>query len=226
MATDLQQIIDNKLKLTASIGKANSLRDFGGMWKVNGLYLLDGVEKLGCKWGEMVDKHWPVEFDEDAKTRGIEKKILKRNYDFRTLALLPEDIEKADVSLLYDVVLHQDNFQEVLKQVCRLTNKYVVIAQPFFNGNSLPYSATLLQFLPLEIREKIHCEMWSNWMIENYGDTTKLSVDNWMWGQSLQLIIKLMGGYGWKVSEQPEHHKFTIPMENQWEFTGLIFEKI
>lgn len=208
-----EKIIDHKLRLISSIGQAKSIRDFGGMWKVDGLYLVEGAKDLKCEEAEMIDKLKTEKYEESIK--GSVTTFLYHDIDFRELAT--SDLYPMEVSLLNDVVLHQDNFTEVLKQVSRLTTKYIVIQQPCYEGFNIPSSCSLLQFMPMEWRKKLYNIMWVD-----QSDQEKFNVDIWMWAQSRQLLIDILKGYGWTVEEDKQ---YTFLISDNWFYTGLVFKK-
>lgn len=215
------KIFEEKLKLTTKLKQAESIRDFGGMWKVNGMYLTDGAYQLHCKFASMVDKLKTPEYDlavEKLQVKdGIQFEYI--DTDFRELATYQctRKMQKTEVSLLNDVLLHQNNFTEVIKQVCQLTTGYIIVNQPFYEGFEIPSSCTLLQFMSPEWKKKLYNIMWVD-----QRELNEYSVDIWMWAQSLQLMIDIFKGYGWKPKQDCS---YTFPIENNWHYTGIIFEK-
>lgn len=216
------KIIKSKKELTASInkvGKVESIRDFGGMWKVNGTYLLEGAKDLKVKRASMVDKlitdHYKKQVEEYTEQYGIKFKY--DDVDFRDLA--DAKLGPMDVSLFNDVLLHQDNFTEVIRQTCNITNRYIVVAQPFYEGFDIPSSCSMIQFMDEKWKKKLYNFMWID-----QRELDKFSVDIWMWAQSTQLMIDIFKGYGWKVREDLGSIDFEI--ENDWHYRGLIFGKM
>lgn len=211
MSDIIYKIIESKKEFVSRIGKAESVRDFGGMWKVNGLYLLDAVQKLGSSYGSMVDKLHTSEFKKEADK--LNARIEHVKIDFRELATA--ELEPTQVSMLNDVLLHQNNFTEVIRQATFLTEEYIVIQQPFYEGFSIPASCSLLQFMEKEWRDRLHNEMWID-----SSDQTAFNVDIWMWAQSMGLFIDIMKGYGWGLVDS-----YSFPIENTWVYGGLLFKK-
>lgn len=213
-------IREPKIGLAASLkGKGvNSVRDFGGMWKVNGLYLIEAVKALHPVDGQMVDNFCTEEFKQEAAKVDNGKNTLEYiKGDFREIDSLK--LEPVDVSLFYDVLLHQDNFTDVIKRVTKLTNKYICVAQPFYEGFNRPDACSLIQFMTPKEKEGMSCYMWDT-IAE---PVERFSVDIWMWAQSLRLITDVFKGYGWVPV--PGGKTFDFPMQNQWHYTGLIFQK-
>jgi len=215
MADELtQKIFEPKLAITASIGAAESIRDYGGMWKVDGMFLLEGAKALNCKRAEMIDKFKTPGFEEAAKN--IEAEVIYTELDFRELG--SSDLAPVEVSLLNDVLLHQNNFTKVIKQECAITTKYIAVNQPFYEGFAIPSSCSLLQFMPIEWKKKLWNVMWID-----QRELDEFSVDIWMWAQSKQLMIDIFKGYGWKPKQD---RGYTFSIDNGWEYAGILFDRI
>lgn len=168
----LPEIKSEKIKLTTDIGSADSIRDFGGLWGVFGLYLIEGAKALNCKFAQMVDVTPRPEFDENIKKA---QKIVPTEYnmfraDFRVPSIF-QYLVNVDVSLLYEVILHQDNHVEVIRNVISKTNKHICFAQPMMKEKmfQLPSGCTLLQFFPEELKDQIRYNNW--WGKEPVVDT-------------------------------------------------------
>src|SRR2546430_12768349 len=63
----VEEVRARKIALIAEIGHADSIRDFGGLWGVHGLYLLEGVRRLGATFAEMIDVTPREEFIEGVR---------------------------------------------------------------------------------------------------------------------------------------------------------------
>lgn len=221
MSQFFDTIREPKINLAATLKgeQINSIRDFGGMWKVNGLYLLEAAKSLQPKWAEMVDNICTPEFkdsQEKLKPQGIDVRYTQA--DFSDVGYL--DLEPADVSLFYDVLLHQDNFVEVIRQVGKITNKYICVVQPFYENFNYPDACSLIQFMTPEEKKSMACEMWST--ID--APRERFDVNVWMWAQSRRLISDVFKGYGW--IETGETFNFPMPPQgSNWVYSGMIFKK-
>jgi len=192
----LEERQEEKLRLVREIGRADSIRDYGGLWGVHGLYLLEGAKALRCRRAEMVDYEPFPEFDENVKRLQaewpVEVEMIKASFQRPSLY---DTLGPVDVALLYDVLLHQDNVDVVIKKVAENTSKVVCVAQPVMVEAlfSLPNGCVNLQFYPEELKDILRCP--GLWPPE--PPTTTFTTTFWMWGQTVSFLTSMFGGYGW-----------------------------
>lgn len=212
-----QEIKYSKIQLVSSIGNAESIRDFGGIWGVNGLYLLEGSKNLKCKFAEMIDITPRKEYEENIeKYKEITNcKYNMINADFRDSSIF-YDLQDVEVSLLYEVILHQDNAVEVIKNVIKSTKKFVCFAQPVMKEElfCLPNACVNLQFYPEQLKDILRFAGW--WEKERV--VTRFDTSCWMWGQTASYIISIFQGYGWKLAHMELYH-----MADYWNYVMARF---
>lgn len=187
----------------AAAGKGiTSLRDFGGVYLVKGRYLLGGGGATRVSFVSMVDTlaNSPDFLEEVG--------AFSRRYPAKEVELIVDDFRRpetfrslrpSDKSLLYEVLLHQENFVDVVNMVRKATRKEVVVAQPVLKPRlySLPGSCSLLQFWPEELKEELrHASFWPRENRPKVFDTSK-----WMWGHTASLIDDVFKGFGWKKTK-------------------------
>lgn len=197
-AISIAEIRERKIALVAGYGQADSIRDYGGLWGVFGLYLLQGAKALGCKSAEMIDVTPRAEFaaaiSELQAQMAIE--VTMTQADFRN-----PDIYKAldakSVSLLFEVVLHQDNAEEVIKNVLAKTTSCVCFAQPVLKEEvfQLPNGCVNLQFFPEDLKDALRIPDW--WPKE--PPVERFTTRYWMWGQTASYIQSIFHGHGWRL---------------------------
>lgn len=186
-----------KMRLIEEIGRAESVRDYGGLWGVDGWYLAQAVRILQCRKAWMVDSLMPSESwlnQQDELNRTLGCKIETRRADFRD-RLVYFDIEAADVSLLYDVLLHNDVACEVIKNVCSKTTKKICVAQPVLKERrfSFPNACVNLQFAPASLKQRLRKDL-SCWPAEPEVDYFEAAF--WIWGQTRSFLSSVFYGYG------------------------------
>jgi hypothetical protein len=193
----IDEIRQAKIDLIEQIGSADSIRDFGGLWGVDGLYLLSGTRALGCSFAEMIDVTPREEFLANSLALQRERpvQINMIEVDFRTPELY-RILRPVEVALLYDVLLHQDTMAEVVKGVTATTRERICVAQPVLKEAvfPLPSAAVNLQFYDEELKDELRTDSW--WPKEppvELFDTSK-----WMWGQTPSFIESFFRGYGWR----------------------------
>lgn len=186
-----------KVELVSGCLGAKSLRDFGGLYLVHGKYLLEPAVALGARFASMVDVTPRVEFEvEIAKARqqipNLEVEFVNR--DFRESQTW-DNLRPVDVSILFEVLLHQENYVEVLRNAVKRTDQYICIAQPVLKEEEFPFpaAAVLLQF-------------WEETLKREYREGTfwpeeppceRFTPSCWMWGQTTSHFVHLMHGFGW-----------------------------
>jgi hypothetical protein len=186
-----------KIGLIAEIGRADSIRDFGGLWGVHGLYLLEGARALGASFAEMIDVTPREEFLEACRRLQAELPVQMNMIvaDFRMPSLY-DALQPADVSLLYDVLLHQDTAVEVMRNVAAKTRHHICVAQPVLREDLLPLpnGTVNLQFYSEELKDELRQGSW--WPKEPFVD--RFDTSKWMWGQTPSYLTSVFSGYGWK----------------------------
>jgi hypothetical protein len=115
--------------------------------------------------------------------------------DFRDSRLFLR-MAPTEVALLYDVLLHQDNAVEVVKNVASKTTHHICVAQPVMKEElfSLPNGSVNLQFYPEELKDQLRYPGW--WEKEPRRDS--FSPEFWMWGQTASYLTSIFHGYGWE----------------------------
>jgi hypothetical protein len=181
----------------ARIEGSESIRDFGGIYLVHGRYLLRGADLPTTKKISMVDVSPRDEYLTAVQEwltahPGVVHEFVQgdfRNSDVYT------DLAPVDVSLLYEVLLHQENYVEVIRNVTTRSRMAVCVAQPVLRERlfSLPSSATLVQFLDEDLKNELR--NGSFWPEEPRVD--RFSPNFWMWGHTPSHLIDVFAGFGW-----------------------------
>lgn len=157
------------------------------------------MKKLNLTFVSMVDVNITPEFLTETKALshwGTEYEILTA--DFRQPALF-DGLRDVDASLLYEVLLHQETYVSVMKNVCDSTCKYIYIAQPCIREDffSLPSGVVLLQFYPDALKDLLKTN--SFWGKETESGNGLFDPARWMWGHTTSHLISVMSGFGWKL---------------------------
>jgi hypothetical protein len=199
-----------------------SLRDFGGCYLVHGRYLLHAARARRLGFISMVDVNPLPEFLAAAAALRAEQpdtEVETVRGDFRDPALFTP-LVPTEASLLYEVLLHQENYVEVMRNVCARTTRYVCIAQPCLREElcALPASAVLLQFHDEALKDLLRTD--SFWPKE--PPTATFTTAHWMWGQTTSHLVHVMQGFGWRLAHGTVVDDVCGPM---WEYPLLVFEK-
>jgi hypothetical protein len=217
---DFDEMKQRKVDLIAGSVGIESLRDFGGLYAVYGKYLLEPAVRLNCRFASMIDGTPRVEFGEKTAQAKAENPGLAVEYiraDFRDPALYAS-LSVVDASILYEVLLHQENYVQVVKSVISRTTKSIFFTQPCLREGlfPIPAAAVLLQFYPDALKEVLRSNCF--WPIEPAVDT--YAPQYWMWGQTTSNIITIFQGFGWELDRGEVIENLTGDF---WEYPLLRF---
>jgi hypothetical protein len=182
---------------------SSSYRDFGGCYLVGGRYLYfsksSEIELLS-----MVDLNFTKEWYSNKaifESQNTSTEIEEVNKDFRDLSSF-QDLRIVDSSLLYEVLLHQENYISVIHEVIKKTRKSIHVAQPVLKENTFPNpsSSTLLQFWPENLKDEFR--MGSFWPKEKRVDL--FETNYWMWGHTTSHLNDVFKGFGWELENSVE----------------------
>jgi hypothetical protein len=217
------EVKQRKEELAASLPGITSLRDFGGCYLVHGRYLLHATLANKLAFASMVDINPTPDFlaaVEAARQSAPGTEFETVHGDFREPTLF-SNLRETDASLLYEVILHQDNYVEVMKNVCAKTRKFVCIAQPCIREDlfDLPAAAVMLQFYDETLKDLLR--NGSFWPKE--PPTKFFTTAHWMWGQTTSHLIAILHGFGWDLSTGYVVDNVCGPC---WEYPMLVFAKL
>jgi hypothetical protein len=130
-------------------------------------------------------------------------------------------LRHVDASILFEVLLHQDNYVEVIRQVCSSTRKYICVAQPCLREtfSTLPASSVLLQFYDEELKNLLRED--SFWPKEPKSKTFR--TDRWMWGQTTSHLVDVFKGYGWRLKNGKN---VTNACGHHWDYPLMVFSRL
>ncbi|MBI3298068.1 MAG: hypothetical protein HYZ75_07890 [Elusimicrobia bacterium] len=215
------QLAAQKLLLPLEVGQVDSVRDYGGGYRVAGRYLLETAAALKAGYAQLIDGTPSPAFD--VKARAFARKHGARvsylRADFRDKELYAR-LPAADVSLLYEVLLHQDNAVEVLRNVTRRTRRAVCVAQPCLKDElfPLPAAAVNLQFYPAALKAKLRKGVfWPRERTPERFDTAR-----WMWGQTTSWLLSVFWGLGWEPERVAIDRR---SFGKYWEYSFLRFRR-
>jgi len=216
------EVMALKEAMAATLPPISSLRDFGGCYLVHGRYLLNPTRLLKLKFASMIDVNPLPEFAvavEQARMDTPYTEFETVRGDFRDPALFA-GLRPTDASLLYEVLLHQENYVEVLRNVCAVTGRFICIAQPclreaFF---SLPAGAVLLQFYDEALKDLLRAQ--SFWPKEPRVE--RFMPAHWMWGQTVSHLVAVMQGFGWDLKSGSVVDNVCGP---SWEYPLMVFAR-
>jgi len=221
-SNDYGEVMALKEAMAASLPGITSLRDFGGCYLVHGRYLLNPTRLLKLRFASMIDVNPLPEFAVAVEQARMDTPITEFETirgDFRDPNLF-KLLRSTDAALLYEVLLHQENYVEVLRNVCAGTERFICIAQPCLRESffSLPAGAVLLQFYDEALKDLLRAQ--SFWPAEPRAD--RFTPAHWMWGQTVSHLVAVMQGFGWDLKSGSVVDGVCGP---SWEYPLMVFAR-
>jgi hypothetical protein len=209
-----------KEEMAASLPGITSLRDFGGCYLVYGRYLLNPVRRLKLRFSSMIDVNPLPEYlaaVDQARLETPDTEFETVRADFRDPSLFAR-LRVTDAALLYEVLLHQENYVEVMRNVCERTAKFICIAQPCLRETffTLPAGAVMLQFYDEPLKDLLRAQ--SFWPKEPRVE--RFTPAHWMWGQTISHLVAVMQGFGWDLRSGRVIENVCGP---NWEYPLMVF---
>lgn len=214
------RLMPDKLKLINTAFKKKkiiSFADFGGIWNVHGGYTFYILSKYEISKAYLVDT-----FYTDTALRFAKKypscKLIKG--DIRELETINK-IERVDLIIFFDVLLHQINWKEVLA-FCSQKADLIAIYNPQYQTEK---SVRLLELgakeyfdlLPDVTKYKIYKHLFT----EKHKEVEQ-SPAIWQWGITDDDLIKTMNVLGYSVI----YHIDGLHWENpKFQSKGFLFKK-
>ena len=209
-----------KEELAATLPDIRSLRDFGGCYLVHDHYLLQAARRLHLRLAGMIDINVTPEFMCAAEElQRLDTRIETVHADFREGSTFADLIE-TDASLLYEVLLHQENYVEVIRHVCAKTSRFICVAQPCLCEElfTLPAAAALLPLYDDDLKGLLRTDGF--WPEEDDADL--FTPAHWIWGHTSSHLVDIMRGMGWflRKGEVVDNVAGTY-----WDYPLLLFER-
>jgi hypothetical protein len=187
---------------------------FGDIYIVEGSYTVKCIE-FGCKRATLVDTV------ETCGWLDERKKNPKLNFykgDFSNTLFMKSIPEKYDVSIAFDVLLHQPPLINTLELILEKTSRRICIFQPMLleqeNKNTLVY-------LPGSENADIH-PMNQGVSSVNIFDIMEVNQSRWIWGITPSFMKNVLKGSGFDIIYEIDGG--SLP-NKKWFYWGCIAEK-
>lgn len=195
-----------KVELIRSLPRAQSVRDYGGLWGVDGIYLEEAVRHCGCTEASMIDSlspssSWAQRVDRIHSELHCTVESIRA--DFREDAVLTS-LKAMEISLLYDILLHQIDPVHILWRILEKTTHFICIAQPVLRDSlfALPNASVNLQFYSRDLKRKLR-GVYGGW--PDHEMFAVFSPAQWIWGQTVSYIDSVLYGFGWRPEQSTIH---------------------
>jgi hypothetical protein len=203
-----------KLKLLDQAMPAESAIVFGDVYVVEGAYT-QYAHDLGCERTVLVDS---------LETPGwLQTRLGRPNLDFYkgdfSDALFMKSIrERFDISVVYDILLHQPPLLHTIHLMLELTASKILICQPVLKEREVPNT---LVYLPGNPDPALYPLAEQSVEYKAF-DVKGVNQSNWIWGMTPSLLKSVLAGEGFEVT----HEEDCVDMGNPaWMWWGCIAER-
>jgi hypothetical protein len=204
-------IVALKLELLERATPADSAAIFGDMWRVDGAYALSCLE-LGCGRVVVVDASETFEW----QRRRLEHPQLDfYKGDFGNAWFMQSLRERFDLTIAYDVLLHQAPLLHTLHLILAHTYERICICQPVLRERETPNT---LVYLPGNRDASLHPAP-DNVDYDNFFDVDAVNPAKWIWGMTQSLVRSVMAGEGFEITFEKSGPEAPNP---DWFWWGCI----
>lgn len=206
-------VVQFKTAILAKAMPADSAVVFGDMWKVDGFYTKKTLE-LGCKRAVLIDS---LETPTWLKTRLQNPQIDFFKGDFSNPLFMKSIVEKFDVGVAFDILLHQPPLLSTLHLMLEKIGKRFCVVQPMLREQQFPNTLIYLpgntdDLYPLKLT---HGEY-------RMFDVSQVNQSHWIWGMTASFLHAVLDGEGFELIHQEE----LSPLENEkWVWGGYVYER-
>ena len=138
--------------------------------------------------------------------------------DFASWPFMAAIAERFDVTVAYDVMLHQAPLVHTFNLVLAKTAKRICIVQPMLKELAMPNS---LVFLPGNTDPDLH-PMGEDTADYHIFNPEEVNQSRWMWGMTPSFVRSILSGEGFRiVHEEPS---FDLP-NPRWFWWGCVAER-
>lgn len=207
------EVVRFKTAILTKAMPAESAVVFGDMWKVDGFYTKKTLE-LGCKRAVLVDS---LETPSWLKTRLQYPQIDFFKGDFSNPLFMKSILEKFDLGVGFDILLHQPPLLNTLHLMLEKIDKRFCVVQPMLREQQFPNTLIYLpgntdDLYPLKLT---HGEY-------RMFDIAQVNQSHWIWGMTATFLHAVLSGEGFDLIHQEE----MAPLENErWFWGGYIYER-
>jgi hypothetical protein len=211
--------ITTKLELIDKVEEVETVLEYGGVWRVDMLYLKYCLNK-GALSGIEVDNLPPI-------TKWPEITFLQG--DFRDSSLL-EQTPQADLVLLYDIILHQANVMHTFRSLIAKAKKYVAFNQPMFDipGHALPNA---MFYLPGSDLSKYGVSVGERGSLkvekpEDFGPHGLDNPNKWHWAMSPDIVRTWFRFLGFRIVHEAREKAEVKWLGQGWVQWGCLAERV
>jgi hypothetical protein len=203
-----------KLELLERAMPARSAAVFGDMYIVEGAYTLRCLE-LGCERVVLVDS---LETPGFQRTRLEHPRLDFYKGDFASGPFMASIQEQFDVTVVYDILLHQAPLLHTIHLMLEKTAQRICICQPVLKERDTP---NMLVYLPGNTNRELYPLAEPSGEYKAF-DAQAVNQSNWIWGMTPSLLRSVLAGEGFEVTEAHDGPDMPNPA---WMWWGCIAER-
>jgi hypothetical protein len=220
MGFTVEKIIDIKKSILKAAFPALSAAVFGDIYGVDGLYAQECLT-LGCKRILLVDS---VETPEWLKLRLRNPELDFYKADFSDPVFMTCIKEEFDITVAFDILLHQAPLLSTLHSILDKTRQRICIFHPMIkeqeHANTLIYLPGITKddaktFYPLEEKHDEY-QMF---------DPSLVNHSKWIWGMTPSFLDNVLLGEGFQITFQKNYGPLTEATDSTWFYYGCIAER-
>jgi len=206
-------VVQFKVKMLTQAMPADATVVFGDIWKVNGFYTKKTLE-LGCKRVVLIDS---LETSKWLETRLQYPQIDFFKGDFSNPMFMKSILEKFDLGVAFDILLHQPPLLNTLHLILEKIDKRVCVVQPMLREQKFPNT---LIYLPGNNNDLYPLKL-TNGEYRMF-DISQVNQSHWIWGMTATFLHAVLKGEGFDLIYEEE----LGPLENEkWYWGGYLYEK-
>jgi len=195
----------------------HSFADFGGVWNVHGGYTFYVLSKYKISKAYLIDTFYTDTVFRFARKYPQCELIRADIRDSDTIGR----IQKIDLGILFDVLLHQINWKEVLAFCARKTD-IIAIYQPQYLGEKTTKLLELGMKRYFELVPDIANDRIYKYLFTGKHNEVKDSPAIWQWGITDDDLIKTASNLGYDVIYTSEGSHWINP---KFQSKGFLFRK-
>jgi hypothetical protein len=203
-----------KLRMLERSMPAENALVVGDMYVVEGGYTKALLE-MGCKRSALVDT---IETPNWLNDRLEDHRIDFYKGDFASWPFMTAIHERFDLTVAFDVMLHQAPVVHTFNLILAKTAKRFAFVQPVLKELDVPNS---LVFLPGNTDPSLH-PIAAESPEYNVFDAREVNQSNWMWGMTPSFVRSVLAGEGFKIIEEDEAGDLPNP---RWYWWGCVAER-
>ena len=216
MIDENDPLVRLKLEMLRAALPAKSAVVFGDMYIVEGFYTRKCID-YGCERAVLIDS---LETARWQQTRIEEPRIDFFKGDFSDPFFMRGVRGRFDVSVVFDILLHQPPLLSTLHLMLEKTRDAIAIVQPVLRERELPNT---LVYLPGQSADANLYPLAERSDEYRAFDVHTVNQTHWIWGMTPSFIRSVLAGEGFEIVHEQDGHELQNP---QWMWWGCVARRV